>query len=259
MFKAWKGNSRMTGRRSLNQQLLAACTDQFIGYDRIERLLRNGAAPLGSVRNSSGDLDNLYTLIVEYYVDNKTDVLSDEKRLSTITQLFSQYGMVVSKPEIPYDEDSISNPLWVLALYDGEDMLQTVKCLLDYGLDAGSAAECWCHTCNDLYFLTRSEDAAGQKPSAFWMKAYYDAVRQILLMASYPHILENDEGLKTEIWFTKNDYDVSRFRDWNRYDFEFDTVLENGAMAAYESVVAVKEKDTGKEVWRFSLAYQSAD
>lgn len=50
----------------LNNRLLLACTDSFVGYRQIDELLSAGAEPLGLVRNDFGGEDNLYGVVVDY-------------------------------------------------------------------------------------------------------------------------------------------------------------------------------------------------
>ena len=133
----------------LNQLLLDECLKENPNYSQIEELLKDGAKPLGAVRCSANAncKDIVYCNIVDQYIDHEFD--SDV--FPKVTGLFLRHGMNVSKPDVPYDECGESNPLWMFAFYSGKNALKTLRLLLDYGLDAESASECWDHILFDYY------------------------------------------------------------------------------------------------------------
>ena len=117
-----------------DEKLLLLCTESFSGYGAIEQLLKEGANPLGKVVDEYEELDNLYDSVLDYCYDHEMFA-----RLTAITELFCRYGMVISSPEVPYDDDNIINPLWTFAFYGAGQLLPALKVLLDHGLDADSA------------------------------------------------------------------------------------------------------------------------
>lgn len=233
--------------RELNEKLLDVCTDSPVDLVRAEELLRQGADPLGAV-TADRETTNLFDAVVEYYI---TD---DSWDLYRITELFLRYGMDISRPEIPYDDNNVLDPLWTFAFGHGEAVLLTLRLLLDHGLPAESAAQCWGHEiCNycQLWGDLTDEDM---------YKTYYDYLHKLMLFASYPHVLLNDPSLRDEIWYEQNDYDVTKFREWKNYSFAVDTSrCDRGTPEVYHSVVTVIENATGKAVWKFGVCLSPED
>ena len=150
----------------LNEKLFLACTESFDGYERIQKLLTEGANPLGKVVDKFGDPNNLYDSVLEYCYDREIFI-----RLTAITALFCRYGMDIASPEVPYDGSNIINPLWSFAFYGGGQLLSALKVLLDYGLDADSAGECWGHALTDLYHCD------GELTDGFKYEMLYDTIQ----------------------------------------------------------------------------------
>ncbi len=237
----------MTLKDELNAELLAVCTTEPIDYDRVEELLCQGAEPLGKVI-MYGEPDNLYNEVIDVYFRND-DTPEDFYR---ITELFLQHGMDISKPAIPYDEDII-NPLWTFSFPANDCVLRTLKLLLDHGLSADDAGECWGHAIFDLVNVQRELYV----PSEF--NTYYDYIRKLMLIASYPHVLSADKDLRDEIWYDYNHYDLSRFHNWNDFTYEIHTSHCERHPEVYKSIVTIIEKETGNQVWRFGVCLSPDD
>lgn len=160
----------MTSTPELNEMLLDECVYEKPNYQKIEELLKSGARPLGEVVYCN-------TLVYCNIVES-----CESKELPKTTELFLKYGMDISKPDIAYKECNETNPLRMFAFYSDEYALLTLRLLLDYGLDADSAEECWGHILFDYY------NCWGYLEDAFCYEMLYDAIRKIMLIASYPHI-----------------------------------------------------------------------
>ena len=240
-------------KQELNNRLLAVCTADVIDFELAEELLRQGAEPMGKIVNCYGEDDNLYTAVLDHLFNNE-DTLLDAYR---ITELFSRYGMDISKPAIPYDYDEeVRNPLTMFSYPDGEYVLKALEVLLDNGLSAEDAQECW------LKEICDYTDVWGELQSEGTMEMYCDYLRKLILIASYPHIIETDELLRKEIWYDYNHYDLTRFRKWNEFDFDVDTshcdrIPE--VPEVYKSIVTIKEKETGNPVWTFGVCLTPDD
>ena len=236
----------------LNQLLLDECLKAEPDYFKIEGLLKNGAQPLGAVKcsaNTNCD-DIVYCNIVDQYIDHDFD----SEVFPKVTELFLRYGMDISKPNIAYEACGESNPLWMFAFYSGENALKTLRLLLDYGLDAESASECWDHILFDYY------NVWGALEDEFCYEMLYDAIRKIMLIASYSHVLQNDEILQEVIWLKYNNYPIEAFRSWDDFAYEIDSSYwGNETPQVYKSVVTIVEKQTGKKVWRFGFGSQPDD
>lgn len=226
----------------LNEELLKACTAETIDFELIESLLKQGAKPLGAV-SDVGRPNNLYDEIVDEVSENGYDGEDFYK----VTELFLRYGMDISKPSVPYDGSWVLNPLWSFAFLSGEYVLRTLKALLDHGLSAEDAKECWEHEDYDLVCMY------GELSCDEEYEKYYCFIRKLMLFASYPHVLNADKDLQDEIWFSFNDYDVSRFRNWNDFSIDVDTSRCGKWPHVRESVVTIIEKRTSKAIWKFGV------
>ena len=232
----------MTSKEELNSKLLTACMADDLDYEHIESLLKRGAEPLGKVIQY-GCPNNLYDEVVNHFFIND-DTPEDFYR---ITELFLRYGMDISKPSIPYDGNDVLNPLWTFAFPSNECVLRTLKLLLDHGLGANDAGECWGHAIFDLVNV----DGALSDPYDYEM--YSDYIRKLMLIASYPHVLNADEDLRKEIWYDYNQYDLMRFRNWGDFSFVVDTSHCERRPEVYKSIVTIIEKSSGKAVWKFGV------
>ena len=231
----------MASNPELNQLLVDECLYEKPNYQKIEELLKSGAHPLGMVSFTN-------TLPYCWIVES-----CESKELPKITELFLKYGMDISKPETAYEDCHESNPLRQFSFYsdDVESTLQTLRLLLDHGLDADSAEECWGHILFDYY------NCWGYLEDAFCYEMLYDAIRKIMLIASYPHVLQNDNALQKVIWLECNNYDLKAFRNWNAFSFDIDSSYwGNETPQVYKSTVTIIEKATGKKVWKFGFGIE---
>ena len=226
-----------------NQALLAACLVETPDPARIEALLRAGANPLGVVEGTDGK-DLLYNCVIEHFVSPETP----DAAFVWITELFLRYGMDLSAPELPYDSEKILHPMWLLAFGCSENTLRVLELLLDHSLDAEAVGICWGHVLFDYY------NCWGRLEDAYCYELLYFTIRELLLIASYPHVLYADADLQQTIWLSENTYDARKFRHWNDFSFEIDTSHCNrGYPEVYRSLVTVREKNSGNAVWKFGF------
>ena len=243
-------------QKELNARLLAVCTADVVDYELAEELLKQGAEPMGEVfEPGTIKPDNLYACVVSELFDT-TDTPEDFYR---ITALFLRYGMDVSKPAVPYGfiqvnndyYDDVLHPLWFFAFLGNETVKRTLKLLLDHGLKAEDASECWGHAVDDFVNIQ------GDLSDPWVYQEYEDYIRKIMLIASYPHIVNEDECLRREIWYDYNSYELEKFRNWNDYRYEIDTSHCNRypriPKDVYRSIVTIIEKETDKPVWKFGV------
>ena len=224
----------------LNMELLAVCSADVIDYKRAEELLQKGAEPLGYIEEG-GWPDNLYTSVVwNLYkgMDTKEDYYK-------ITELFLRYGMDIAKPAIPYDHDDVLSPIYNYIGVKNDCMLRTMRLLLDHGLTAEDAGIGWGQQIED--FVNVNGDFSDEVVQTEF--PYY--VRMLMLIASYPHVLENDECLQKEIWYKYNQgrVDLLRFREWDWYDYTVD-----GTWEVWKSVTTITDKETNETVWEFGVS-----
>ena len=230
-------------KQKLNNRLLAVCTADVIDYSLAEELLKQGAEPLGEV-DDCGEPELVYNQVLMNFMDME----NPPEDFYLITELFLRYGMDLSNPAVPYDY--VLHPMWAFSCYSkGDVVLQTLKLLLDNGLKAEDAAAFWMNEVSDFV------NVSGSLLDDYSFELFFDYIRKLMLIASYPHILKADKDLRKEIWYDYNcrDYDVTRFRNWNEFDFDIDTSHCERIPEVYKSIVTIKEKETGNPVWTFGV------
>ena len=75
----------------------------------------------------------------------------------------------------------------------------------------------------------------------------------LLLGASYEHIINNDEHLREFICFKDNTYDIHKFRNWNDFEYYFDTSHCSRKPELYGAIVHISDKKTGEKVWKIGV------
>lgn len=245
-------------KEELNKQLLDVCLADTVDYARAEELLKQGAEPLGRIGHGERP-ENLYTAVVDELYLGRDDVPED---LWKITELFLRYGMDIAKPSVPYDSDTL-NPLWTFGSpsmtadsacpdTSAAHVLHALKLLLDHGLRAEDAQECRTNFKDMIRMVCDLDDP-------FDLRIFYDYLHKLMLIASYLHILDADEALQEEIWLKQNDYNPTRFRNWQGFTFEVDTSRCKGDPCAPRAVVTIIEKSSGKIVWTFGIGLKPED
>ncbi len=227
---------------ALNGRLYEACRKAEPDVAWIEELLKQGADPLGPIAESGWDvLDHIYgELVMDSLFDDDID-------LPQITELFLKHGMDVASPRIPYDND---NSLHVLRyLPEKESSLPTLKILLDHGVDADAVGEFWGRFIfGELNYY--HEDPNDEE----WHDRFVYAMKMIMLIASYDHIIDNDEYLRELICCQHNRYDLHKFRAWDGYEYVFDTSRCDRHPQLHRCVIRIYEKENGTEVWRIGVS-----
>ena len=230
----------MPETNELNQKLLEVCTSNLLDFDQVEELLRRGAEPMGVVATKYG-ANNLFGAIAEELFEFEYTT----EDFYRITKLFLKYGMDISKPSVPYDYSYVFHPFLNFVFQTNDWAIRTMELLLDNGCSAVDAREFWQYALGDFRYC----------PGDFDSDRLYDYVRKLMLVASYPHILNADEMLRKVIWFDQNSYDLIRFRNWNDflYETDFSFCEANTSPNIYRSLVTIVEKDSGKRIWRFGI------
>ncbi len=240
-------------KKPLNMRLLDVCMADVIDYQKAEELLLQGAEPLGYVEEC-GDGDwpnNLYTQVVWHLYHG----METKEDYYDITELFLRYGMDISKPSIPYDGDNILNPIGNYGGVKNDCMMRTMRLLLDHGLSADDAEEGWGGQISDFINCTGIfSDEVVQLEFPYY-------VRMLMLIASYPHILDNDPYLQAEIWYQFNQgrCDLQRFREWDWYDIDVDTSRCGKHPCVARSVVTLIDKKSAEKVWKFGIILSPED
>ena len=226
------------------------CTKERVDYAAVEELLKQGADPLGGMAVSGWELlEHVY----EELVYDSFDLSSNN--LPKITELFLKYGMDVDHPRIPYDDDFSLNPLWSFTFVMSENATQALKMLLDHGLSMDSFAEFMDHTMSDLINL----ECGDPENDEYWNNTCTWAFKMLLLGASYDHIYQNDECIRKIICSSYNSSDIHIFRNWNEFEYHFDTSHCEKYPELYGSIVHIYSKQTGEEVWTIGVGKAGKD
>lgn len=231
----------------LNVKLWKACNEDCendIDFEKVEELLKQGADPLGGTAKSGlGLSDHIYGEIVAASSE------SNSVNLPRFTELFLKYGMNIDAPKLPYDDVNSINPLWEFAFATNENSIVALKMLLDHGLSADSFAEFWGHAMGDFCYIACGDPENDE----FWNKECIWAFKMLLLGASYDHILKGDESVGEFICCSFNTNDLHIFRNWNDYEYHFDTSHCDKDPGLDGSIVHIYSKATGNEVWRIGV------
>lgn len=227
----------------LNRQLQEECYKDAIDFAKIEDLLKQGSDPLGGTAICGWDLlDHIYGEII---ADSQT---INSVNLPQLTELFLKYGMDVDAPRIPYDDDNSLNPLWFFTFVPNENSIMALKLLLDHGLSIDSFGEFWGHSMLDFSLC----GCGDPENDDFWNKECVWTFKMLLLGATYDHIYEDDD-LREFICCPYNTGDIHIFRNWNDFEYHFDTTYCPRHPELYGSILHIFSKETGHEVWTIGV------
>ena len=228
----------------LNKKLYDECSKESICFSAVEDLLKQGADPNGPTAEYGWDV--LLHVYGELVMESQD---SDSVNLPQITEMFLKYGMDIANPRIPYDGSNSINPMWDFAFVCNENAIIALKMLLDHGLSAEDFAEFWDHSMTDFFHI----ECGDPQNDEFWNYECTWTFKMLLLGASYNHILENDEGLQSFICCEYNSYDVRNFRNWDNYEYRFDTSYCERRPELYKSLIRIYDKGTNEEVWKIGV------
>lgn len=225
--------------QKLNQALLTAVEE--IDVERAKVLLQQGADPLGSF-----DADDLDECVLDaLFCDASYDEKPNEKRLELL-RLFLSYGMDVATRNDPEREEESVNPVWSLAHVSNESGVRMLKVLLEHGLDAVSAEVLVGHIFVDM----EMSDGCGIQ-DAWWMERWAYSMKMVMLIASYPYMLEASSYIRNCVSLEQNDASwLPYFRDWNRFSYEIDlTTCDNTPYGLRNATLHIQDQETGDTIW----------
>ena len=228
----------------LNKRLYEECYKNNINYEIVEELLKQGADPLGGTEICGWDL--LIHIYGEIVADSQDTNSVD---LPKLTELFLEYGMDVDKPRVPYDGDNSLNPIWMFTFVTNENAIIALKMLLDNGLSAEGFGEFWGHTMFDLLNI----DCGDPENDEFWNKECIWTFKMLFLGATYDHVFNNDTGISEFLCCSYNTTDIHIFRNWDDFEYHFDTSTCERHPELYGSIIRIFSKNTGEEVWKMGV------
>ncbi|MFR5253059.1 MAG: hypothetical protein ACLTF5_09795 [Butyricicoccus sp.] len=233
----------MSRQFELNKALFEAVT--ACNYEEAERLLNLGADPLGSTDETDAD-EHLLGELFFAMQDNEDWVAAFPKFL----ELFYAHGMDIAARNIPTDDGDNIHPLWMLALCRAEFGLKALHTMLEHGLDRDSAEVLVDHILLDMEMCDGCEIE-----DTWWMESFSCGLKMLMLIASYPAILDESTYLQNCIELEKNDAQMlPLFRNWNDFDYHIDlstcTNIPNGLQNA---TLTIRDPKSKKIVWTLSI------
>ena len=191
----------------LNRALLEAVKETDV--ERAEKLLQEGADPLGGF--DEDDLEQ--SVLHELFIDVACEEKPEGKRLELL-RLFLDHGMNISTRNEAVEYDDSLNPVWLMAHVSNESGMRMLKLLLDHGLDVVSAEILFNHIFVDMEVCDGCDIH-----DEWWMEEWTYSMKMVMLIASYPYILEASSYIRKCVELERNNVSwLPCFRDWNRLD-----------------------------------------
>ena len=216
-------------------EAVAACN-----YDEAERLLNLGADPLGFTDETDPNEHLLGELFCRMQ-DNDDLANAFPKFL----ELFYAHGMDIAEHKIQEDGSS-GCPLWDLAFCQTEAGLNVLHTMLEHGLDCDSAEVLVDHILLDMEMCDGCEIE-----DDWWMESTVLGLKMVMLIASYPILLNQSTYIQSCIELEKNDTQkLPLFRNWNDFDYHIDiSTCTNIPHGLQNATLTIQDRKNGEIVW----------
>lgn len=216
-------------------EAVAACN-----YDEAERLLNFGADPLGFTDETDPNEHLLGELFCRMQ-DNDDLANAFPKFL----ELFYAHGMDIAEHKIQEDGSS-GCPLWDLAFCQTEAGLNVLHTMLEHGLDCDSAEVLVDHILLDMEMCDGCEIE-----DDWWMESMVFGLKMVMLIASYPILLNQSTYIQSCIELEKNDTQkLPLFRNWNDFDYHIDiSTCTNIPHGLQNATLTIQDRKNGEIVW----------
>ena len=216
-------------------EAVAACN-----YDEAERLLNFGADPLGFTDETDPNEHLLGELLCRMQ-DNDDLANAFPKFL----ELFYAHGMDIAEHKIQEDGSS-GCPLWDLAFCQTEAGLNVLHTMLEHGLDCDSAEVLVDHILLDMEMCDGCEIE-----DDWWMESMVFGLKMVMLIASYPILLNQSTYIQSCIELEKNDTQkLPLFRNWNDFDYHIDiSTCTNIPHGLQNATLTIQDRKNGEIVW----------
>lgn len=242
--------------KELNQKLYTAVSGEKIDLAYIEELLASGADPLGPLTEyeSSCTLAEMFCEASEptgWDDDNGCNQVREY--MPKLVSMFLEYGMNPADIREKEDNaDDTNSTMWSMALCCGKESTEVLKLLLDNGLKVKALEDFISH------FYTDAEMCNGSDIDEYYLDYLTYGFKMIMLSASYPEVLNSSEYLRSCIEMDNtnkgNDYDLTGFADYERYEYTFDVSTCN--IVPYglrNTTVEIREKGHNEIVWKMHI------
>lgn len=226
----------------LNKALFEAVV--ACNYDESERLLNLGADPLGFTDETDPNEHLLGELFCRMQ-DNDDLANAFPKFL----ELFYAHGMDIAEHKIQEDGSS-GCPLWDLAFCQTEAGLNVLHTMLEHGLDCDSAEVLVDHILLDMEMCDGCEIE-----DDWWMESTVFGLKMVMLIASYPILLNQSTYIQSCIELEKNDTQkLPLFRNWNDFDYHIDiSTCTNILHGLRDATLTTRDPKSKKTVWTLSI------
>ena len=216
-------------------EAVAACN-----YDEAERLLNFGADPLGFTDETDPNEHLLGELFCRMQ-DNDDLANAFPKFL----ELFYAHGMDIAEHKIQEDGSS-GCPLWDLAFCQTEAGLNVLHTMLEHGLDCDSAEVLVDHILLDMEMCDGCEIE-----DDWWMESMVFGLKMVMLIASYPILLNQSTYIQSCIELEKNDTQkLPLFRNWNDFDYHiYISTCTNIPHGLQNATLTIQDRKNGEIVW----------
>ncbi len=236
--------------KELNKKLYDVITKDEIDYALVDKLLKEGADPLGYYNDDEETpIGELFCEGSDCWERETGTVLND--RFPKLINLFIKNGFDCSR--FQKDTDGNHNlELWSLTFSISPGACEALKILIDNGLPIPALEDFIEHFYMDSEMCDGSDMTPEHEQYLIW------AFKMIMLCASYPHILKDSEYLQDCIELNStnknNKYDLAKFRQYNDFEYCFDlSTLDNVPYGMRNATVKVIEKKTKQEVWTMQI------
>ena len=221
-------------------EAVAACN-----YEEAERLLNLGADPLGSTDETDADEHLLGELFCKMQ-DNE----ALEAAFPKFLELFYAHGMDIASRGLPTNDGNGLHPLWMLAFCQTESGLKILHTMLEHGLDRDSAEVLADHILLDMEMCDGCEIE-----DTWWMESFSCGLKMLMLIASYPTILNESTYLQSCVALEKNDAQMlPQFRNWNDFDYHIDlSTCTNIPHGLRDATLTIRNLKSKKTVWTLSI------
>ena len=233
----------MTKQYDLNKDLFDAVV--ACNYEEAERLLQSGADPLGPMDENDPDDHLLGELFCE--MQDSEDL---NAALPKFLKLFYAHGMDIASRNLPTDNGDDIHPLWMLAFCQTESGLNVLHTMLEYGLDRDSAEVLIGHILLDMEMCDGCDIE-----DAWWKENFSCGLKMLMLIASYPTILDESSYLQNCVALEKNDVQMlPRFRNWNDFDYHIDlSTCTNIPHGLRDATLTIRDSKSKRIVWTLSI------
>ncbi len=237
--------------KEINEKLYRAISQQTPDFNMVKELLKQGADPLGPLKDECETAIQLMFCDASWLDSDADNHVYTSEVMPRLMELFIEMGLDCSRflPDVDGDHNL---ELWSLTFAISEGACKTLRLMIENGLKLEPIEDCICHFFFDCDNCDGSDIDEDYEEYLSW------AVKMTLMCASYQHLLENSEYLRSvlEISSTNKDntYPLKKFRNYEDYECRFDySTMDNIPYGVRNATVEIVEKGSKKPVWKLHI------